>query len=151
MHAPAELRFVVEGKPVPWHRPAFNPKTQTRFTDPESRAYQKRVRAEGMAATRWTRTPSGNLVRRVEPWPMGVEYVVELLVVFPDRRRRDVDNVTKGVLDALNATTWDDDSQVRRIVIERADPDARRPRLEVRIAVYDSAGQLELAAAGGAP
>lgn len=36
----------------------------------------------------------------------------------PDKRRRDVDNYSKAILDALtHAGIWDDDSQVKQLVI----------------------------------
>lgn len=45
---------------------------------------------------------------------------VSLSVIFhePDRRRRDIDNLLKAVLDSLTGILWDDDSQVRRIETE---------------------------------
>lgn len=41
----------------------------------------------------------------------------------PDRRARDLDNLNKGVLDALaHARVFNDDAQVDRLTIVRADP-----------------------------
>jgi crossover junction endodeoxyribonuclease RusA len=38
----------------------------------------------------------------------------------PDRRRRDIDNTAKAILDALaGAGVYDDDCQIDRLVIER--------------------------------
>lgn len=45
---------------------------------------------------------------------------VEIMVHPPDRRRRDLDNLTKASLDALvHGGLIDDDSQIDRLVLER--------------------------------
>ena len=45
---------------------------------------------------------------------------VSLELTMPDNRRRDVDNVTKAVLDAIgHAGIYDDDSQIDFLSIER--------------------------------
>ena len=51
----------------------------------------------------------------------------------PDRRRRDLDNIAKPVLDAMeHAGVYEDDSQIDLLVTRRRDPVAGG-RLEVRI------------------
>lgn len=51
------------------------------------------------------------------------ELAVDVLLVPGDRRRRDVDNPLKALLDALtHAGAWADDSQIRRLVVLRHDP-----------------------------
>lgn len=48
------------------------------------------------------------------------ELVVEVDVFPPDKRRRDIDNISKALLDSLeHAGVYDDDSQIRRLTIER--------------------------------
>jgi len=48
---------------------------------------------------------------------------ISILVMPPDRRRRDLDNVLKATLDALtHAKVWGDDSQVKRIEMEMQKP-----------------------------
>lgn len=50
---------------------------------------------------------------------------VYILLKMPDRRRRDVDNYLKSLLDALtNAQVWRDDSQIDLLTIERGDLEA---------------------------
>ena len=45
---------------------------------------------------------------------------VKILVNPPDRRHRDIDNLTKVPLDALtHAGVWDDDSQIDELYIRR--------------------------------
>lgn len=49
---------------------------------------------------------------------LGKEIEVEIEAFRPDRRRRDLDNLLKAVLDALcHAGVYDDDSQIQRLTI----------------------------------
>jgi len=46
--------------------------------------------------------------------------IVSILLRFPDKRRRDIDNYAKAVLDALtDAGVWLDDSQINALSIVR--------------------------------
>lgn len=52
--------------------------------------------------------------------PLTGRLSVELRLTMPDRKRRDIDNTAKAVLDAIgHAGIWLDDSQVDRLLIER--------------------------------
>lgn len=45
---------------------------------------------------------------------------VAIVACPPDRRRRDLDNMLKGLLDALtHGGAWDDDSQIDHLTIQR--------------------------------
>ena len=45
------------------------------------------------------------------------DVVLEMTLFPPDRRKRDIDNTFKSLLDALtHAKVWNDDSQVKKIV-----------------------------------
>lgn len=48
-------------------------------------------------------------------WPMDTGYIVTLAFVMGSRRRVDVDNMAKLVLDACNGELWDDDRQVHTL------------------------------------
>lgn len=62
----------------------------------------------------------------------AAKVVVRIAAWFPDKRRRDIDNVLKAPLDALtSARVWDDDSQIVDLRIRRAGIDRERPRLEI--------------------
>ena len=44
---------------------------------------------------------------------------VLLIARPPDRRRRDLDNLAKAVLDGMNGVLYDDDSQIDNLIIRR--------------------------------
>ena len=64
----------------------------------------------------------------------SIPVAVSIDAWFPDRRRRDLDNVLKAPLDALTAAgIWDDDSQVQALSIRKAGLDQHNPRLEITL------------------
>jgi Holliday junction resolvase RusA-like endonuclease len=74
----------------------------------EGRRYRERVTAELRALG--IESLSGALVLRIEVYP-------------PDRRRRDVDNVQKALLDALeHGGAYQDDSQIVKLTVEKCEP-----------------------------
>ncbi len=60
-------------------------------------------------------------------------WAVRIQVFFGDRRRRDVDNVAKSILDALNKVVYWDDHQVSTLVVQRMEVDRDNPRVEVTL------------------
>lgn len=59
--------------------------------------------------------------RRVRP--LVGPLALEIIIHPPDRRRRDIDNVQKALLDALqHGGAYGDDSQIIRLSIEKGDP-----------------------------
>ena len=57
--------------------------------------------------------------QRIEP--MTDPLAVRVVAHPPDRRRRDLDNIAKSLLDALeHGGVYEDDSQIDRLSIERA-------------------------------
>ena len=70
------------------------------------RRYREVVK--GLVATMAPKRLEGDLSVQIEAW-------------FPDRRRRDLDNVLKALLDSLtHAGVWHDDSQVTDLRITKA-------------------------------
>jgi Holliday junction resolvase RusA-like endonuclease len=57
--------------------------------------------------------------------PLGVK-----LYVYRPRRRGDLDNTLKVILDALNGIAWVDDGQIEMLHVERFD-DKTNPRVEL--------------------
>lgn len=71
-----------------------------------------------------------------ERWPrLGAARVaVHITAIPPDKRRRDLDNILKATLDALDhAGVYDDDSQIDMLSVRRDLPDPGNGRLMVRI------------------
>lgn len=55
--------------------------------------------------------------------PLEGPLFVDVTIRPPDRRRRDIDNVAKALLDALaHGGAYDDDAQIVRLAIEKAEP-----------------------------
>jgi len=66
-------------------------------------------------------------------WPLDGPLVVEIELYPPDRRRRDVDNTQKPLLDALEkGGAYHNDCQIVRLLTEKRDP-VRGGRTIVRI------------------
>jgi Holliday junction resolvase len=58
---------------------------------------------------------------------------VEVRAFPPDRRRRDIDNLAKSLLDSLqHAGVYDDDNQIHQLYIEKMSP-VRPGGVEVKI------------------
>lgn len=49
------------------------------------------------------------------------------------RRQADIDNCVKSILDGLNGIAWEDDAQVRRLVVDMEDVNAETGEVEVII------------------
>ena len=71
-------------------------------------------------------------------FPVIPEGPVAMTLVFfpPDRRRRDVHNYLKGLLDALQGVIYADDYQIQSLSIYREEPDDD-PRCEIVFWVLD--------------
>lgn len=60
------------------------------------------------------------------------ELSVSLQLVPPDRRKRDIDNYNKALLDALtHSGLWSDDSQIKSLAIEMQAPNKHNPHAAV--------------------
>lgn len=101
---------------------------------------------KGKLAGRHLISEAGRKYRADVSWlvkPLGHTFTgrvaVALTCYAPDRRKRDLDNLTKGLLDALtHAGLWGDDSQIDYLLIQRG-PVTKGGR--VKLAVYESTGE----------
>jgi len=61
-------------------------------------------------------------IGRREAPPLSSRLSVRINAMPPDRRKRDLDNIPKAVLDALtHAGVWEDDSQIDQLLVTRGD------------------------------
>lgn len=76
----------------------------------------------------------------------GDEYFLELTVTPPDRRKRDLDNVFKPILDALTrCCVWQDDSAVCFLTARRNAPSKTNAGVIVLVGVVDAAKRRSMA------
>ena len=99
--SPAVVAFSVEGTPRPKQSFKFKKGdgTYRPFTPKLVKAWQNEV---AWAAKQ----------EMIGEDPLLGELAVSMTFHLPDRRRRDLDNLSKGVLDAMNGIVFDDDQQV---------------------------------------
>lgn len=116
------LAFTIPGKPQPKGRPRMG-KGGRVFTPKETRAYEKTVQHFAKNAAGW-----------FGPWPLEGEYRCTIDIYWPDKRRRDIDNAAKSILDGMNGVLWTDDSQVVELVLRRR-LDRESPRAAVIVEV----------------
>ena len=112
------MEFIVEGPPQGKARPRFSRKSQTVYTPSKTAAYEKEIanayrRADGKLFKKGC-----YLAVSVEAYftvPKSFSKVKVGQAVSGDLRpdkKPDVDNILKAVLDGLNGTAYEDDSQV---------------------------------------
>ena len=99
-----------------WRHPGRGPLAGRHLISAEGRTYRRTVRS---------------LLPALQP--LGERLHVAIHAYPPDRRRRDLDNLPKAVLDALtHAGLWGDDSQIDHLEIERHET---RPGGEIEVVI----------------
>lgn len=87
-----------------WRHPTKGPLAGRHLLSEKGRDYRERVK--------------GMFVGHA---PLAGRLSVSIVMMPPDRRRRDIDNVLKATLDSLtHAGVWEDDSQIDRLHIQRS-------------------------------
>lgn len=128
-----ELQFTVPGEPRGKGRPRFgNGRT---YTDAKTVAYERLIAGQAAAAMPCPATELPVYVRVdiykgvPKSWPMWRRKRALEALEIPGKP--DLDNVAKAVLDALNGVAYADDTQVVRLVVQKAY--SLDPRLEVTV------------------
>lgn len=133
-----QIAFTIEGPPVAKARPrvSFRHGRAWAYTPSRTADYEERVREAALDA--FKRPLLGPLVADVTlgmPIPASWSRLKRALAAQGDiapTGRPDLDNLSKGILDALNGIAYKDDSQVVRLTAEKVY--ATRPCVRVVIA-----------------
>lgn len=111
---------------------------QLPFPPSVNQAYRNvagRGRVKSRAYINWIKDADIALYGQNKNERIGGPFVCEIIAKEPDRRRRDVDNIIKVVLDYIVAAGLvDDDSRCRRISSEWG---GKEPGIKVRIFSYN--------------
>lgn len=106
--------------------------------DPKSTNHIYRSACRGRFQTMYM-TPEGKAIKQAYQWeaksqwkaqPHTGELAVIITFYFATKRRRDLDNQNKLILDALTGIVWEDDSQICDLHLLRH-YDKTNPRIEV--------------------
>ncbi|WP_146439859.1 RusA family crossover junction endodeoxyribonuclease [Crateriforma conspicua] len=77
-------------------------------------------------------TAVSSLLKRKNIKTLDGDLIVDIRLIPPDRRRRDVDNSLKALLDAMQSGgAYEDDSQIVRLTVEKFAPEPKHERAEV--------------------
>ena len=64
--------------------------------------------------------------------PLTGDVTVHIKLYFGDKRRRDIDNYGKLLLDSLSGVIYEDDIQIQKMTVEKF-YDKENPRIEITI------------------
>lgn len=139
------LKFEVLGKPQPQQRPKFNSFTKSARDPKASVDYKNNVRAMATIAVQqshWslchkdmpievTLISYRNIPNSVPLWKKQAAICG---LIPPLTKGGDLDNIAKGILDAMTGIVYEDDSQVFKLNCESRY--SEQPRVEVEIVGY---------------
>ncbi len=112
------IDFFIQGKPLPKQSFRYDGNGHG-HTDPKVKAWQEHVNWRVREAVQG------------EPWLTG-DVEVAMSFSLPDGRRKDLDNLSKAVLDGMNGVAFADDKQVTRLVLEKH-VDRENPGVHVQV------------------
>ena len=98
------INFFVPGKAIP--KQSYRAVKGGGYTDPKVKAWQETIS--------W----NARIAVQGEDW-LTENLEVTLLFVLPDNRRKDLDNLSKAVLDGMNGIVYADDKQITRLILEK--------------------------------
>jgi len=116
------IEITVHGVPVP--KQSFRISGHGGYRDPRVTAWQLEVT---QAAIEWLKANGtsfglafdGKYHMKEPAFKSNLALDVTIDFFMPDRRRVDLDNLSKAVLDALNGCLWEDDRQIVRMLLTK--------------------------------
>jgi len=101
------IQITIPGRPVSKQRPRFSKKKSRVYTPKGSHDAEQNIKK--LIKEKYPRLKVDEVS----------DFEVRCYFVYPDKRRRDIDNAEKLVFDALNNLVWKDDTQVGRSYKEK--------------------------------
>ncbi len=92
-----KLIFSIPGTAIP--KQSFRYRRGGGYTDPAVKAWKELVSWKAIEAMQGSK-------------PHGGSMIVQITFIFTNRRRHDLDNLSKAILDACNKIFYEDDNQV---------------------------------------
>jgi crossover junction endodeoxyribonuclease RusA len=96
-------------------------------------------------------TAEGKAIKEAYGWeakqqwknpPIKGEVAVTVVLFFGDKRKRDIDNFNKLILDSLSGIVWDDDVQIVYLSVEKRH-DKENPRAEISITEIETCKNIQ--------
>lgn len=133
------VAFDIPGEAVPWARPRAAKNARHFFTKPEVTNYKALVKMKAQQAMGTSPPMEGavavtiQVFRSIPETFSGKKRKLAIEGVIRPTTKPDLDNVIKGIFDALNKLAFKDDNQVCQLVTAKFYDE--RPRVEVEIHV----------------
>lgn len=134
------FRLVVHGEPIGKARPRFSRKTGTAYTPEKTARYEERLAWAAQAEMAGRKLFDGPLRVSIYayvsiPASASKRKRADMLAgVIRPVKKPDIDNIVKGVSDALNKVVWVDDSQISHLIASKQY--AEQPRIEIDLWMY---------------
>ena len=130
------IKFTVFGEPVAQARPRVT--RHGAYDPPKCKAYKEQVAIIARVAMRGLSPLQGPIECRVKvfrgipkSWSRAKRGAAQSGELLPTTKP-DTDNYLKGIMDGLKGVAWVDDSQVVRVVCEKAYSEQPRAVIEIR-------------------
>jgi|TARA_Y100000310_G_C20202678_1_gene587654 Holliday junction resolvase RusA-like endonuclease len=125
------IQFSIPSNPISVNSYLKNTQFGRKFTPPKTKEYieQTQISAKKHLLLNKSSLEQAQL-------PTSKPLTMSLTYYFSDKRRRDIDNYSKCILDALQTIIYNDDNQIQHLTLSKC-IDKENPRTEVTIAIKE--------------